>query len=194
MGHQVLAPNVRISIRNVTLVFTDLTSSTAMYEELGDAAAYALVRDHFAVLRRQIEAHNGVLVKTIGDAVMAAFHEPGAAVTCCIELMRAYNVWSAGKNLNVRPQLKVGVHTGPALMVHTDANGLDYFGGSVNLAARAQGAASPGELVITHACHGHPGVLAALQTHGLEPSAHEVSMKGLSTSTLLYRVMVTPDV
>ena len=61
-----------MAIANVVLLFTDLKGSTSMYEALGDGAAYNLVRDHFDYLTNLIERHGGVLVKTIGDAVMAA--------------------------------------------------------------------------------------------------------------------------
>ena len=75
---EVLRPGDEVAIGRVTLLFSDLKGSTAMYEAVGDAAAYRLVRAHFAYLAAIVREHDGAIVKTIGDAVMAAFHEPAA--------------------------------------------------------------------------------------------------------------------
>ena len=80
----VLRPGDEVAIGQVTLMFTDLKGSTALYEHIGDAAAYHLVRDHFAFLAAQVREREGAVVKTIGDAVMAAFAEPLAAVRAAL--------------------------------------------------------------------------------------------------------------
>ncbi len=84
---QVLRPGDEVAIRHVALLFTDLRASTALYGRIGDASAYKLVRDHFAFLGRLVREHDGAVVKTIGDAIMAAFHSPTDAVRrpspCC---------------------------------------------------------------------------------------------------------------
>src|SRR3546814_4356859 len=67
-------------------MFTDLEGSTALYERLGDGEAYRLVRRHFGFLAASIREHDGALVKTIGDAVMAAFALPEQAVGAALEI------------------------------------------------------------------------------------------------------------
>ena len=64
------------ALKQMTLLFTALKVSTAMYERLGDLNAYALVREHFALLGTTVQQHSGAIVKTIGDAVMAVFSHP----------------------------------------------------------------------------------------------------------------------
>lgn len=183
-GHQVLAPDVRVSVRSVTLLFTDLSGSTAMYEELGDAEAFALVRDHFALLRAAVEGERGVVVKTIGDAIMASFHEPLDAARAALELRARFEAWAGGRALRVPLGLKVGVHTGPALAVHSDTAGLDWFGGTVNLAARAQGAAGAGEIVLTQAMLEDAGVAALLGARGVSAAPEQRDLKGLGPTRL----------
>ena len=192
MGHQALSADTRVSVRAVTLMFTDLSGSTAMYEALGDASAFALVRDHFAVLREAVAAHQGAVVKTIGDAVMASFSDPGEAARCALRMQLDFERWTAGLDAPLaRPlKLKVGVHAGPALVVHSDALGLDYFGGTVNLAARTEGAAGAGEIIWTEPVQRHPAVAALLDAHGLSPEPLERSLKGLKAPTRLYRLTV----
>lgn len=151
MSDQLLAPDVRISNRSVCLLFTDLSGSTAMFEALGDAVAYGLVAQHFRVLQEVLDAHRGVLVKTIGDAVMASFHSVHDGFLAALAMREAFEAWTSTLELEAPPRLNVGLHVGPALVVHSDAHGLDYFGRTVNLAARAQSAASEGELSLTEA-------------------------------------------
>ena len=76
-----------LGIRQVTLLFTDLKGSTAMYERLGDLNAYALVREHFALLGGIVQEHSGAIVKTIGDAVMAVFSRPTDAVSAALHML-----------------------------------------------------------------------------------------------------------
>ena len=187
LGHQVLASDLRVGVRSVTLLFTDLSGSTAMYEELGDAQAFAVVRDHFVLLREAAAAHGGTVVKTIGDAVMAAFFETPEAIAAALEMQRGFTAWVSTLGLAHPPSLKVGLHVGSALAVHTDAAGLDYFGGTVNLAARAQGAAEAGEVVFTEAVRAQPRAMALLDEAGLVPAPIERTLKGIG-EVRLWRV------
>ena len=62
-----LSPGEQLSIQSLTLLFTDLKQSTELYERVGDAPAYAMVRDHFKILTRHIREADGAVVKTMGD-------------------------------------------------------------------------------------------------------------------------------
>lgn len=179
MGHQVLAAGTRLSVRSVALLFTDLGGSTAMYEALGDAGAFAFVRDHFELLRGVLAAHDGVEVKSIGDAIMAAFHDPADAVAAALAMRDAFAAWVAEQPVDPAPTLRVGVHAGPALAVHTDQAGLDYFGGTVNLAARTESSCDAGQVRWTDAVHADPRVAARLAEAGVEPRATSVDLKGI---------------
>ena len=79
-AEEALRPGDQIVVGSLTVLFTDLVDSTRMYREIGDATAFGLVMDHFDVLRAAIEAADGAIVKTIGDAVMAVFRRPAAGL------------------------------------------------------------------------------------------------------------------
>lgn len=179
LGHQVLAPDLRIGVRSVAFLFTDLSGSTAMYEELGDARAFAVVRDHFAILRSATSLHDGTVVKTIGDAVMAAFCDATSAVRAAIEMQTKFKDWAPSLAMDQPISLKVGVHVGSALVVHSDQAGIDYFGGTVNLAARAQGAARGGDIVLTDAVATQVRLMALLTERGIEMESFTTPLKGL---------------
>ena len=73
-------------VKDVTILFTDLKSSTQLYQQIGDLNAYALVREHYGILTKAVVDQHGAVVKTIGDAIMAAFTQPldavGAGLRC----------------------------------------------------------------------------------------------------------------
>ncbi|HWZ89529.1 MAG TPA: DUF5939 domain-containing protein [Polyangiaceae bacterium] len=142
-----LRPGVTLRVARVALLFTDLTDSTALYHTVGDAKAFKVVQEHFDVLSVIIAEHRGTIVKTIGDAVMAAFVEERDALNAAFAMHRAFPAFRAGNQDAARTFLKVGVFAGPCYVV--TANGvLDYFGQTVNIAARLQGASGAGEVVI----------------------------------------------
>jgi adenylate cyclase len=145
---EAVAPGEQITVGEQSLLFTDLRGSTAMYHDLGDARAYAQVRSHFSVLSDAIQKHHGGIVKTIGDAMMAAFKNPGDAFAAAA--MMFSGIAEANRKSPERQQLvlKAGLHTGPCLAVNANDR-LDYFGTTVNLAARLVGCSRGGELAVS---------------------------------------------
>ena len=140
-GSEALAPDVQIGIENLAILFTDLKDSTPLYETMGDTPAFALVRQHFDVLTDVIGEHDGAVVKTIGDAVMAAFVDPARAFAAGLEILRRMR--ATRHDVTV----KIGMHTGPCIAV-TLNDRLDYFGTTVNRAARIQGQAAGHDVVV----------------------------------------------
>lgn len=143
---EVLRPGDEVSIQRVTLLFSDLKGSTALYDAVGDAAAYHLVREHFAWLADLVRRHEGAIVKTIGDAVMAAFHDPAKGLAAALAMQEGVAAFNAASGTPI--VLKLGLHEGPCIAV-TLNDRLDYFGGTVNLAARLQGQSRGGDLVVS---------------------------------------------
>src|SRR5712671_32130 len=143
----------RLKITSLTFLFTDLKGSTALYERVGDLAAFDLVRAHFQVLHSIVAAESGAVVKTIGDAVMATFSTPGRAVAAALRMrdaMREFNANHRQEDL----LLKIGIHEGPCLAVMLNER-QDYFGQTVNIASRVQHLASSQAIYATGAVVGH---------------------------------------
>ncbi|ANL47290.1 adenylate cyclase family 3 protein [Rhizobium phaseoli] len=173
-----------LGIRQVTLLFTDLKGSTAMYERLGDLNAYALVREHFALLEATVQAHSGAIVKTIGDAVMAAFSRPDDAVSAALHMLGEIERFNS-EHGDPSIILKIGAHCGPSIAVTLNDN-LDYFGQTVNVAARVQSLADAGEICISEALFSAPGVAQLLSGHRL--AAFEAPLRGVEGTACVYRV------
>jgi class 3 adenylate cyclase len=156
---------------------------------VGDAAAFRLVDDHFDLLRDAIEGNGGVVVKTMGDAVMAAFTDPNDCVHAALEALERFEEFRTSSEHRALTGLKLGMHTGACYVV--TANGaLDYFGQTVNIASRVQHLAGSGELVLGKE---H---FAALRTseRGYLELVQEFSqaVKGVDTPLQLVRARLAP--
>jgi class 3 adenylate cyclase len=149
---EVIRPGEEISIGSVTLLFTDLRDSTRLYRRIGDASAFGRVREHFDILEKSIASEGGAIVKTMGDSVMATFRHP-------INALRA--IWNAQTKIAEYGEpmlwLKVGLHKGPCIVVNLNDR-LDYFGSTVNIAARLPAFSQGGELVFTEEVNDDPEV------------------------------------
>ena len=185
-----LRPGDEVAIAQIALLFTDLKGSTALYERIGDGAAYHLVRDHFAFLGERVRVHRGAIVKTIGDAVMAAFAEPADAIRAALTVQHevaAFNAKQEGEGIAI----KMGVHAGHCIQV-TLNDRLDYFGSMVNLAARVQGLAEGGEIVLTRALAEDPTVVAVIgPAAGPTVTWEPVRVRGFDTPVEVVRL--TPE-
>ena len=140
-------PEQRFEITSLTILFTDLRGSTALYDRIGDLAAFDLVRSHFGALLDAVAAEGGAVVKTIGDAVMATFPTPDRALRAAMRMreeMRKINQGRGSEDL----ALNIGLHSGPCLAVMLDDR-QDYFGQTVNIASRVQGLAEPDAILAT---------------------------------------------
>lgn len=184
----VLRPGDEVAIRRVSLLFSDLKGSTALYDAIGDAAAYGLVREHFAYLAGIVREHDGAIVKTIGDAVMAAFHEPLQALRAAIAMQQRVAAFNAASRAPV--VLKLGLHEGPCIAVNLNDR-LDYFGGAVNLAARLQGESRGNDVVISEPVAAAPGADEIMADH--HPRSETARLRGLATPVGFLRLdLATP--
>ncbi len=182
---QNLAPGVEMGISRLAFLFSDLKASTAMYAIMGDAPAFSLVQDHFRILERAVAEHRGAVVKTIGDAIMAVFPDAGDCVKAGLAIQTAIAAFNATSQ---RPPItvKLGAHLGPTIAVSMNER-LDYFGTTVNVAARVQNESHGGDLVLTEELLADAGVQKVLAGLRLERDVFEVRLKGLERPYRLTR-------
>ena len=176
----------RLKITSLTFLFTDLKGSTELYERVGDLVAYDMVRAHFAVLNEVVAAEAGAVVKTIGDAVMATFPTPERALAAALrmrESMRSLNQQSGREDL----LLKIGMHEGPCLAV-TLNDRLDYFGQTVNIAARVQGLAESHSIYATRPVVENSLAARLLGERGIAPLPQQHTLRGIVNELTVYEI------
>lgn len=176
----------RLKITNLTFLFTDIKGSTGLYERVGDLVAYDIVRAHFHVLHDVVAAEAGAVVRTIGDAVMATFPSPARALAAALRMRDAISRLNEERR---REDLliKIGIHAGPCLAVMLNDR-LDYFGQTVNIAARVQGLADSRAIFATVPIVENSAVSRLLGEAGLAPVAQSVSLRGLSEAYTVYEI------
>ena len=176
----------RLKITSLTFLFTDLKGSTALYERVGDLAAFDLVRAHFRALLEIIASEKGAVVKTIGDAVMATFIRPEHALVAGLRMRAAMdrlNVERGTADLVV----KIGIHEGPCLAVMLNER-QDYFGQTVNIAARVQGLSNSHAMHVTGPVIDSPAVADILRKASIAPIQKEAALRGIADKILVYEI------
>ncbi len=176
----------RLKITSLTFLFTDLKGSTQLYERVGDLAAYDLVRHHFRVLNEIVGSEAGAVVKTIGDAVMATFQTPDHALSAALRMRDAMQKINAERG-NEDLLLKIGIHEGPCLAV-TLNDRQDYFGHTVNTAARVQSLALSRAIFATSSIVEDAQSSKILQSSGLRPVQQRAALRGIADEMLVYEI------
>lgn len=182
---EALRPGEQISVGTLTVLFTDLRHSTQLYREIGDASAFGRVMSHFDVVKKSVAEHDGAIVKTIGDAVMAVFRSAADALKAMVEVQRALaNPVDGGMPL----KLKAGLNTGPCIAV-TLNDRLDYFGTTVNMAARLECLSSGTDVIISGSVYEDAKVRELIEAEGLSATEFDMTLKGFEDERFeLWRV------
>ena len=169
-----LSADVQLAIGDQTILFTDIVGSTAMYAERGDPAAFMTVKNHFGEVFPVVARHRGAVVKTIGDAVMAAFNDPLDAVKASKEIHACF---PPGRK-DSETKLRISLNSGPCIAVKLNT-GIDYFGQTVNLAAKLQSLAESWQVAMSEQVLRAPGVSEWLTKEGAKLEDVSFSSKAL---------------
>ena len=179
--------------KTVTVLFCDVTGSTALGEQLDPEALRDVIQRYFTEMRAVIERHGGTVEKFIGDAVMAVFGVPRVreddalrAVRAAVDMQAALAEANTGfeRDLGVRIKARIGVHTGEVVAGDPASQESFVSGDAVNVAARLEQAAEPGEILIGETTH--LLVRAAVIAEPLPP----LQLKGKSEPVAAYRLVV----
>ena len=193
-SEEALRPGDQISVGRLTIVFTDLLDSTRLYREIGDAPAFGSVMNHFDILQAAIADEEGALIKTIGDAVMAVFQRPASAIRAILRAQKELATPPAGQ---LALTLKAGVHSGHCIAVTLNQR-LDYFGSTINLAARLAGLSRGNDIVLTSDVRNDEEVMEVLKESGdrLTVEPVEALLKGFDDEKFeLWRIeTLAPDI
>lgn len=173
-----------LKVSHVAILFSDLVGSTALYTHVGDATAFRIVDDHFDLLREIVGKHDGVVVKTMGDAILAAFTDEGNATAAAADAVARFEEFRKKREHGDRIGIKLGLYAGACYVV--SANGaLDYFGQVVNVASRVQHLAGSGEVVFPKAVY--DSLAADLKSRFVVTETLSATVKGVADPIPLVR-------
>ncbi len=187
---EVLAPRRQLAVSHIAFLFSDLKGSTQLYEGIGDAAAYSRVSRHFDFIRQVVGRGGGTVIKTMGDGVMCAFYRLDDALTTAVQLQREVGAWCQDQGIDPPLVLKIGVHHGPAIAM-TANDLLDYFGRTVNLAARVAAQSDGGDIVVLREVLGQADRSAWSGPGVTGTESFTAMLRGLDQKQRLVRLLVT---
>ncbi len=141
---ETLAYGISIDIGVQNILFIDIVGSTEYYKNSGDTEAFKTIRKYFVKVNDIAKAYKGVIVKTIGDAVMLSFSNPLDALRCSIKLITVFD----GSDSDVPLMTRITINRGSCLAVNLDTL-IDYFGQTVNVASKLQGFTDAGEITLS---------------------------------------------
>ena len=176
----------------VTIFFSDIRGFTDYTEEFGDEAASRIVHEQDIIIRSQIEAYGGVVVKTQGDSFMVAFSAARGAILCAIAIQRI--VAQANRDqAGPRIAIGIGINTGEPIRQEDG----DYIGGTVNLASRICAAAGSGQILVSESTRYVAGRVELRRSDGgvveyVDLGLHE--LKGFPEAKRLFEVGWHPAV
>jgi len=170
-----------LKVTSITFLFTDLKGSTALYDRVGDIVAYDLVREHFRILQEIVASEGGAVVKTIGDAVMATFPTPDRAVAAALRMRDSV------QRLKNDLLVKIGIHEGPCLAV-TLNDRLDYFGQTVNIAARVQSLADSRAIFVTKSVVENSQVSKILAESKINLTEQSAALRGVADRMSVFQI------
>lgn len=134
---------IKRSQKNTTILFTDIEASTEYWDRHGDVKGRLLVDRHNRLVFPAIRHFKGKIIKTIGDAVMAAFRKPEQAIHAAIAIQQAL-AKERGQDKKFKLKVRIGIHTGKAIVEHGDV-----FGDVVNVASRVESRGKGDEILVS---------------------------------------------
>jgi class 3 adenylate cyclase/CHAT domain-containing protein/tetratricopeptide (TPR) repeat protein len=166
--------------KEVVILFSDICGYTKYIDTRGDISGRAMLRRHNDIVLPQIEKHGGVLIKTIGDAVMVSFSSSLAAVKTAVAIQNGLHAYNSQAGSKDRIHVKIGINVGEALVEEADV-----YGDVVNVASRIQSVAKADQILISKVVYeqvrGRDDILCRL---------HEsVQVSGKARRLELYRVV-----
>ncbi|MBN1586448.1 MAG: adenylate/guanylate cyclase domain-containing protein [Candidatus Omnitrophica bacterium] len=186
---EILPPRRRVQAQALTVMFTDLGPSTRLYEDMGEEEAYSLVRSQVEILRKIVQQNRGTLVKTMGDATLSVFMEPAKAVAAAFGIRTALQSELGSVLAGTGAGLRVGLCSGPASLVNAEGR-IDYFGRTVNLAARIRDCAGVWEILMPREMAQDLDVEEVLSGMSASMADHTLSLESLGSELRLIRLPV----
>ncbi|EQA34923.1 adenylate/guanylate cyclase catalytic domain protein [Leptospira inadai serovar Lyme str. 10] len=186
-SQEALSTELQLDIGIQTILFTDIVGSTRFYHQKGDTGAFAEVRQHFVEVYKIVRERHGAVVKTIGDAVMASFTSPVDAVIASTELQEYFS----DKTDETPIRIRISLHSGPCLAVNLNSN-IDYFGNTVNFAAKLQGVTEEGEIVFSEGIFRDKEIRELMKERSWKVKKVPFHQSWIGEETQVYKLVISP--
>lgn len=171
----------RSSIRKIAVLFTDVIGSTRYFKDLGDVAGREMLQRHQDIASSPIVEHGGIVVKTLGDSIMAYFMDPKEAVKSAIKIQQRFLRHNRQKDADHQILVRIGIHFGEGIIEDHD-----IFGNVVNLAAKIVPLAGRDQIFVSHEVRNEIKNLSSVVCEMVEPSREIRDLEGLDIYQIIW--------
>lgn len=179
---EAISSELKLELGLQTVLFTDIVGSSSLYDIQGDSKTFVQVKRHFEEINRVVRENNGAIIKTIGDAVMASFPSPIGGIQTAMSLVKLFD----GINLD-GIRLRISMHYGHCIAVNLNS-GIDYFGKTVNIAAKIQKLAGASQIVFTKQYKENSEVNSFLESNKIRLEELSYDIPGMKGQFILFRI------
>lgn len=190
--NEVLPPNESLPIPEMVVLFCDVAGSTDIYLRKGDVLAYKLFRDLYNFQVGIIDHHGGAIIKVMGDAVLALFHDAGQAMKAALAMRKELRTFNMTLDSQDQITLKMSLHSGTCTVV-TINHHLDFFGAMINLGYGLQNLSKAGDIIVSPKVYDDPKVEKHLFHLNAPKEVFDFDVKGEEEPMKLLRIGVNPS-
>lgn len=174
------AGNTKKSVRKFAVLFTDIVGSTKFFKDRGDLAGREMLQSHQDIVTSPVIEHGGLVVKTLGDSILAYFTDPKEALKSAIKIQQALERHNINKDHKDQIHVRIGIHFGEGIIEDQD-----IFGNVVNLAAKIVSIANEDQILISQQVYEVAKSLSPVQYEKFAPTSNQEELKGIP----LYRTL-----
>ncbi|MBI9086950.1 MAG: hypothetical protein JEZ11_25370 [Desulfobacterales bacterium] len=172
---------VRGKTRRIAVLFTDVVGSTRYFKSRGDTAGRKMLQDHVELASEPIRQEKGILVKTIGDSVMAYFDQAIQAVRAAAGIQKAFREFNRKQALDDRIHVRIGIHYGQGIVEEKD-----IFGNVVNLAAKVMPLVGGDQIFVTDTVHAAMGRDCPFPVEWIDGGRQGTALAGIALYNLIW--------
>ena len=171
----------RGGIQKIAVLFTDIVGSTRYFKDQGDLAGRKMLQYHQEIASQPIVEHSGLVVKTLGDSVMAYFSNPKEAVKAAIRIQQELKQHNTTRKIDEKFSVRIGIHWGNGIVEEQD-----IFGDVVNMAAKIVPLADGGQIVISEETYSLVNTLSPVKYEIFDIQSEKEEFRGLKVYSVLW--------
>jgi len=176
------------SVKKIAVLFTDIVGSSKFFKSFGDAAGRKMLWQHQQLASPAVTEHGGIVVKLLGDSIMAYFSNPQEALKSAIKIQQKFASFNQGKELRDQIHIRICVHFGDGIVEDKD-----IFGDVVNMAAKFLPLASGDEVLISQELFEHARGIPSLRFESVDLSSKKNILQGLTIYKVFWNEATTFD-
>lgn len=182
-----LLPQQDLHLAHNNILFVSIKNFTQLYSNCGDSQTFQMLKKYLASLEKVICRNDGIVVKTMGDVLMAAFSKTEHALEAALEAQVTLLLFYKNKTDQEKIEARMGLSSGEMLLA-TANNQLDYFGKTVNIANQIHSLARKNSVVFSQEIFSLPSSKRIIKKYSRQVHRSHVKLKGVVGEQILYQV------